>query len=505
MQYRGTTLTEEQESNVHAIIKGDDHVIQAPPGSGKTFQLLATARKLRGRGLSISFNKQLAIEAGKKFARHVYCKTGHGLAFGAVGYKYKHRLVKITGASLARNYDIGSCKGYRTAATKAYLILETIRQFCYSDDDKFADHHVPKLPTTVSPDALIALRTDLILMARRIFYQMSLVDSKIPITHDVYLKLWALTKPQLHKDFILFDEYQDANPVISAVIHSQINCQKIFVGDQFQQIYAWRGAVNAIANTDINRLFITRSFRFGQAIADMANDLITHYYPQDNLIYKPFYGNSEREAIVDNEGLQNPDCIIARTNNGVIVATFAELVKDRKVYIFGGVNQIVSLIKGITQLKNTQKSSHPELMLFRSYQDLIEYSESSFGGDLKALIKILDERGSKFIIKILNMTEKSADSADVTITTAHKSKGLEWPVVRLANDYVVPYEDQNPSPEETNILYVASTRALKILDISRCQAAQPNTMRAAKKINGKIIEMFRQSMQKETKDKETKA
>ncbi|MCP4607714.1 MAG: ATP-dependent helicase [Planctomycetes bacterium] len=500
MQYRGTTLTDEQAHNATTIIAGGDHVIQAPPGSGKTFQLLATARKLRGRGLSISFNKQLALEAGKKFARHIYCKTGHSLAFGALGYRYKDRLVKITGASLARNYDIGSCKGYRTAATKAYLILETIRQFCYSANERFEDHHVPKLPTAVSPDALKALRADIVLQARRIFYQMSLETSKIPITHDVYLKLWALSKPQLHKDFILFDEYQDANPVISDVIHSQVDCQKIFVGDQFQQIYAWRGAVNAIANTDINRLYITRSFRFGQAIADIANDLITHYYPQNDLIYKPFFGNAEREAIVDNSGTYQADCIIARTNNGVIVETFTELAKDNKVYILGGVKQIITLIKGITELKLTQKSRHPELMLFRSYHDLVEYSESSFGGDLRALIRILDKHGPEAIIKVLNLTEKSASRADVTITTAHKVKGLEYPIVRLANDFKVPFEDENPSPEETNILYVASTRALEVLDISRCQAAQPSCLGAAKRINDKIIKKFKESMRTASTD-----
>ena len=499
MQYRGTQLTTEQENNVLTIMAGNDHVIQAPPGSGKTFQLLATARKLPGHGLSISFNKQLAIEAGRKFASHVTCRTGHSLAFGAVGYKYKNRLLKLTGASLARNYDIGSAKGYHSAAIKAYLILETIRQFCYSADEKFTLLHVPKLPTAVSPDALKALQNDIMLQARRIFYQMSLESSKIPITHDVYLKLWALSKPELHKDFILFDEYQDANPVISSVIKAQTNCQKIFVGDQFQQIYAWRGAVNAIANTQINRLYITRSFRFGQAIADMANTLITHYYPQDSLIYKPFFGNPDREAIVDNTGIYPADCIICRTNNGVIIETFAELTKSRKVFILGGVQQIISLIQGITQLKADNYSKHPELSLFRSYSDLIEYSESSFGGDLKALIRILDKHGSVKIINVLNQTESYASQADVTITTAHKSKGLEWSIVKLADDYIIPFENKNPSPEETNILYVASTRALEILDISRCQAAQTNTMTSAKRINEKIIDAFRKSMQKETK------
>jgi hypothetical protein len=500
MQYRGTPLTEEQTSNALTIIQGGDHVIQAPPGSGKTFQLLATARKLKGIGLSVSFNKQLAVEASKKFARHVICKTGHSLAYGALGYKYRERLVKITGASLARNYDIGSAKGYRTASHKAYLILETIRQFCYSADEKFCSQHVPRLPMKVSADALKALREDLVLQARRIFYQMSLESSVIPITHDVYLKLWALTSPKLRKDFILFDEYQDANPVISDVIHSQTDCQKIFVGDQFQQIYAWRGAVNAIANTSINRLYITRSFRFGQAIADKANTIITHYYPSDSLIYQPFFGNPQREALIDNTGNQQPDCIICRTNNGVIIETFSQLRDEHKVFILGGVQQIIALINGITDLKMTSKSYHPELMLFRSYHELIEYSDSSFGGDLKALIKILDRHGADSIIKVLHQTEDKASKADVTITTAHKAKGLEWPIVRLGNDFAVPFEDKNPSPEETNILYVAATRALDILDTSRCQAIQTDTLGAARRINDKIISAFKQSILTETKN-----
>ncbi|MDY6894329.1 MAG: DEAD/DEAH box helicase family protein, partial [Thermotogota bacterium] len=89
IKYKGKILTEEQESHVLTITStGKDYAIQAPPGSGKTFLLLALARKMKGYGLSISFNKILAIEAGNKFCSSVMCKTGHALAFGSVGYKY---------------------------------------------------------------------------------------------------------------------------------------------------------------------------------------------------------------------------------------------------------------------------------------------------------------------------------------------------------------------------------------------------------------------------------
>jgi superfamily I DNA/RNA helicase len=72
--------------------------------------------------------------------------------------------------------------------------------------------------------------------------------------------------------------------------------------------------------------------------------------------------------------------------------------------------------------------------------------------------------------------------ADVTITTAHKAKGLEWSKVRLANDFKVPTDNVNPTTEETNILYVAASRALHQLDLSKCEACWPITFDKARKI-----------------------
>jgi cyanophycinase-like exopeptidase len=71
-----------------------------------------------------------------------------------------------------------------------------------------------------------------------------------PITHDVYLKLWSLERPKISSDFLLFDEAQDANPVMLDLVMGQ-DAQKILVGDRYQQIYSWRGAVNAMQSVDM--------------------------------------------------------------------------------------------------------------------------------------------------------------------------------------------------------------------------------------------------------------
>jgi len=136
IKYKGKVLTAEQESHINTIVNGgENHAIQAPPGSGKTFLLLALARKMPGKGLSVSFNRLLSIEASKKFNSAVTCKTGHALAYGAVGYKYKKRLNKLTGKHLADSRDIGDWRMFNSPSNKGYLILNTIRNYCYSADE----------------------------------------------------------------------------------------------------------------------------------------------------------------------------------------------------------------------------------------------------------------------------------------------------------------------------------------------------------------------------------
>jgi len=77
------------------------------------------------------------------------------------------------------------------------------------------------------------LRANLAYHAAELWKAMADKSCSIPITHDFYLKLWALSNPELSADFIIFDEAQDANPVMVDLVTKQ-SCQKIFAGDPFQ-------------------------------------------------------------------------------------------------------------------------------------------------------------------------------------------------------------------------------------------------------------------------------
>ncbi len=67
-------------------------------------------------------------------------------------------------------------------------------------------------------------------------------------------------------------------------------------------------------------------------------------------------------------------------------------------------------------------------------------------------------------------------SAEVTVSTAHRAKGREWPSVRIADDFTGPDDldecDETGQPlpgpidvDEARLAYVAVTRARSQLDI----------------------------------------
>lgn len=81
----------------------------------------------------------------------------------------------------------------------------------------------------------------------------------------------------------------------------------------------------------------------------------------------------------------------------------------------------------------------------------------------------VDNYGPEAVIAAVNaLTEES--KADVTVSTAHKAKGREWPEVGIADEFPPPpdsdQEDDNgrPIPEpvsetDARLAYVAVTRA----------------------------------------------
>ncbi len=152
-------------------------------------------------------------------------------------------------------------------------LSSTIRRFGQGAEPELLLKHVPRHGSlAAAPNEVVQQVIQVALDgAKHVWARMLATDDPIPLGHDGYLKVWALSEPCLPVDYILLDEAQDTNPVVLDVLRKQ-DAQIVYVGDKYRRIYEWRGAINAMEEAPaVHATDLTISFRFGGEIAHAAN------------------------------------------------------------------------------------------------------------------------------------------------------------------------------------------------------------------------------------------
>lgn len=507
----GYTPTEEQAAILEAVKQPglEVLVIAAGAGAGKTSQLRMLETILFGSGVYTTFSRPLVNDAKTKFQR-AKCYTQHGLAFSSVGKLYAHRLNgnRVRSDEIARILGIESMSvtmpdplgavgedGRPVVAVKtlrpSYLagqVMEAIKKFCQSADRGISRRHFKGIIGVDKPGEYKNQRLvqeALVPFAQKAWDDLCDVNGRLPFSHDCYVKIWQLGErdkaPVIPASYILLDEYQDTAEVFLDVLKRQ-SALLVLVGDDNQRIYEWRGAVNAADSfPDAPRKLLSQSFRFGQAVADVANSILAGLDEPTDLVMKGcdipsrVILPSPVDPADDNEyGRPIPSSSVCRAvlcrTNACAVATVLLAVKDKKrPHLVGGGAEMISFVKAAQQLQQGRGTSHPELCLFSSWSEVQAYVKEDEGSDLKLLVKLIDEFKCQPILDALEKMPSEED-ADLVVSTAHKSKGREWTSVRLAPDF--PPANRMSDPDR-RLLYVAATRAQHLLDLSECTPFLP--------------------------------
>ncbi|MFF3857104.1 UvrD-helicase domain-containing protein [Micromonospora sp. NPDC002575] len=464
----GLRPTAEQAAIIDACVTGENLVIEAGAGTGKTSTLRMAATRMGGRGLYIAFNRAIAGDAKKSFPRHVSCSTAHSLAFRAVGYQYKKRLdsprMPAHQAAVLLGIDTGfvvSRDHTIEPAQVARLAMETVAAYCRTADDEIGPQHVPEV-NGVDGLAATALAETVLPYAVDAWADLRRVDGRLKFAHDHYLKIWALGRPRLAADFILFDEAQDADPLIASVVQAQ-DCQLIAVGDECQAIYGWRGAVDALATWPAQRrLYLSQSWRFGPAIAAEANKWLTLLGAKLRLTGNP--GLASQLG-----GLEYPKAVLCRTNAEAMRQAMSAMDEGRRAGLVGGGATIRRMAEAAQKLQSGRKTDHPELFAFATWAEVQEYvRHDQAGKDLAVFVRMIDDFGAE---EIIHAADRLSDEryAEVVISTAHKAKGREWDSVKIGDDFRQPTATEDGRAGrvprgEAMLAYVAVTRAKQTLD-----------------------------------------
>jgi hypothetical protein len=461
------TPTGEQLAAREVFVAGADLALVAGAGTGKTATLSMMASATRKRGLYVAFNKAIADDAVRRFGYNVECRTAHSLAFRAVGQLYRDRLnsqaripAKQTARMLGITRDLAVGAHSVKVNHQARLVTGMIRRFCYSTDRQVLLRHLEPVNGLDASGQEYLART-LLPYAVKAWEDICSPKGKLRFEHDHYMKMWALTGPVLNADFVLLDEAQDTNPVLEEIFLNQ-QAQRICVGDPAQQIYGWRNARDVMTGFPAQSLPLTRSFRFGQPIAEVANRWLRHAESPLRLT-----GHGPAKSRIG--GIANPEVVLCRGNADAMTEVLAFLERGVAVALTGGGDAMLRIARAAEELKAGKRTSHPELFLFTTWGEVQDYVEHDQAGqDLKAIVKLVDKYGPD---KIVDAVERLSieDRAQVTVSTAHKAKGREWASVRIGSGFGPPPVDDEGEQRalraaEARLIYVAVTRARERLD-----------------------------------------
>lgn len=474
----GVRPTGEQQAIIDAVAAGKNLVVQAGAGTGKTATLTMLTQVFGGKkAIYLAFGKEARKDAQRRFGSSVRCLTTHGLAYSHVVSRYGPRIDNEARQPAAAAAEIlGVRQPLRLGANRirasalARVATLTVDRFCQTSDRELGLGHVP-WQRALDPEENAELADTVFPIAVRAWDDIRRVSGKLKFSHDHYLKIWALTDPCVEADVLMLDEAQDSNGCVAKLIQAQQHCQLIAVGDSCQQLFAWRGAVDALESWPADdELCLTQSWRFGQAIADEANKWLS-LVPRARFAMR---GNPQLDSCIVAE-LSEVDAVLCRTNGGAMAEAIEFLAAGIPTALAGGdksKNQIRSYLKAARDLQTSGETDHPELFVFHSWGEVQDYVDTDADGtDLRSIVKLVDDHDLDELLAAVERLKDNTAHARVVVSTAHKSKGLEWNRVRIGEDFTKfePNKDDDGNlgtvdPAEAMLGYVAVTRAKTHLD-----------------------------------------
>ncbi len=460
-------MTKQQEEIISSINKYKTIKINAFAGTGKTSTLrLISQKDSENKVLYLAFNSAIKNEATGTFPTNTHIKTTHGLAYSAIK---QNTTLDLDNLTYYRAIDIS--KKCHITYTQAITALKIFEGFCNSSKEAITKDDIEHST------------------AKQMFDYM-MIGSMKP-THSFYLKYYflLLSKDEIRQfnyDIAMLDEAQDTNEVTLAIFELLNAKTKIYVGDQHQQIYSFRGSKNALQKIKCDKeLFLSCSFRFNEDVAQYANKLLINFKNEDVLI-ESF--NNDIKPIISKG-------FISRTN-ATLISTIGSRIDERKPFVtIRDPKEIFSLTVEVYYALNKQKNKIVKNKFLKDFKDedeISDYAKEVDDFELKSALKVAKEYGER-VFEFQDIAQKFYNAWKnkesngfnkrlkeiLFLTTAHTAKGLEWDEVTIADDFtdfadlivdlgcnsIKDYKEQLPILknqeliDEFNLFYVAITRA----------------------------------------------
>lgn len=487
-----------QEKIFDFITEGKGNaVVSAKAGSGKTFTIVNAMKLIpkTKKAIFIAFNKSIADELNEKLKNNSNCMayTTHSLGFRMVRrnlgndiivdeYKYrtylKNNFLDVTGLN---DGEINIEKNQINEYTENILLLIDFSRLFLAHDDEAINNIVERYDVPLIANEVEAVKR-------------CLEWGKNNITSIDYVDmLWLPTALNLRPlgmmyDWVFLDEAQDSSIAAIALFKKCVKPNVgrwVCVGDEKQCINLFCGSnednFRQLCHSENTQVFdLPVSYRCGKKIIEFSQSIVKDILPKENAIDGEIKNGCKLSCLKDG------DMVLARSKAPLLKVYTKLIKKGINCYIKGldiGANLINLLdsIKGEELNINLKKDG----VFIRLYDKLFETRNKLVEkrgldiDDASLSSYIMEQYDTIKALEVLafNCTTKNElksrikdifkeDSKGVCLSTIHKSKGLEADNVYILCHSSMPSKNCHHEWEriqEKNLMYVAYTRAKKIL------------------------------------------
>lgn len=476
MFFNGFKLTSDQNEAMDVASSlpcGETLKLAAGAGCAKTFTLTAMAHNAfsSNRVLYLAFNRNIVAEIKAKMPANVTCATWHSLAMNEIGSCFDKVQLEMpfTGRVIAEKLNIRGSYCGLTAVQFSSCVVQIIKNYCDTVDMSITEKHIEISSCylkRLSISQQDELKSKALLAANGLWLKL-FRDNSLPISFDVIFKYFSLLiltdQITLPYDVFLLDEAQDTSILCKAVFE-HLHGKKVLVGDSHQALYAWRKAIDAMTTITSNKeVQLYQSFRYGQCLSDLSMRLLAKYKGGS----PEYIGNPKIETrLITNNFDVVQGAVLSRTNCNVVSNILQRVERGGDCSLIGGAGDLLALIRSIDMLQNNIIPTNKEIAQFQDWSDLKDYSHTEDGYGYRTIISHVEKHGISRLINGLSKLNNDNNIHSLKFGNVHQSKGLEFDHVMLDNDF--KRLQGNNIIEETNIAYVAITRAKYTLDVSRC-------------------------------------
>lgn len=471
------TPTPEQSAIIEAALSTKDSLlISALAGAAKTSTLVMLCHALPVQPiLSLAFNKRIAEEMKTRLPGHVMCKTMNALGHGIWAQACVRRLVVDTKKSyniLKEKVDALSRGEKFEAYDKFSNTLKAVGKAKiagYVPEGKF--DHAKRLcskeefleTVEFDPDEFDMWLVDEVLTdSIKAAY-----EGQIDFDDQIYMPtLFGGTFPKF--PLVMVDEAQDLSALNHAMLRKLVTQRLVAVGDPFQSIYAFRGAVVSGMESlgrDFNMasMNLSVSFRCPRAIVEKARSRAPHMSYPDWAIEGAIHVPKSWKASDIPEGA----AIVCRNNAPLFSLGFALIRSGRGITLVGSDigPGLVKVLKKLGPESMTQDEVYLAIDKWEEERGRKSKSKESVA-DRAECLRVFAGFGTNLSGAIAYAEHLFKSQGTIQLLSGHKAKGLEWDTVYHLDPHRIPSpyaRTPEAREQERNIEYVITTRAKKEL------------------------------------------